>query len=131
MAQRLVMSLTLVVLPMLLLVFFQIGFLPYHSEPITWWHRGMLLVDVGVVAVLALYPSRRDRETKVGFRLCRPNWIVVSVLVFFSHLPWRSAAGDTEWDPLDHWMASLTILSEPVPLCRPEMVTLGRTEKRR
>ena len=45
MALRLVMSLTLVVFPLLLLTFFQIGFLPYHSEPITWWHRGMLVAD--------------------------------------------------------------------------------------
>jgi hypothetical protein len=66
MALRLVMSLTLVVFPLLLLSFFQVSFLPYHSEPITWWHRGMLLADVAVIVVLARYLARRDRPTKVG-----------------------------------------------------------------
>ena len=60
MAQRLIVSLTLVVFPLLLLTFFQIGFLPYHSEPITWWHRGMLALDAIVVWLLARHLARLD-----------------------------------------------------------------------
>ena len=60
MAQRLVVSLSLVVFPLLLLTFFQIGFLPYHSEPITWWHRGMLILDALVVWLLARHLARLD-----------------------------------------------------------------------
>jgi uncharacterized protein YjbI with pentapeptide repeats len=65
MALRLIMLLTLVVFPLLLLTFFQVGFLPYHSEPITWWHRGMLIVDVIVIVILSRYIARRNRPTKV------------------------------------------------------------------
>jgi uncharacterized protein YjbI with pentapeptide repeats len=65
MAQRLVVSLSLVVFPLLLLTFFQIGFLPYHSEPITWWHRGMLLADAVVVWLLARHLARLDPVSKV------------------------------------------------------------------
>jgi uncharacterized protein YjbI with pentapeptide repeats len=67
MAQRLVVSLSLVVFPLLLLTFFQIGFLPYHSEPITWWHRGMLALDAAVVWLLARHLARLDPISK--FRL--------------------------------------------------------------
>jgi uncharacterized protein YjbI with pentapeptide repeats len=69
-AQRLVMSLTLVIFPLLLLTFFQIGFLPFHTGPITWWHRIILLADVGIVVVLARHLAWRDRETKVTLT----NW---------------------------------------------------------
>ena len=35
--------------PMLLLIFTQIRFLPYHSVPITMWHRVCLLMDVAII----------------------------------------------------------------------------------
>src|SRR3954454_18624166 len=38
--------LTLLVGPVLLLVFFQLRFLPYHAEGTTWVHRMVLLVDL-------------------------------------------------------------------------------------
>ena len=114
-ALRLVMSLTLVVMPLLLLLFFQIGFLPYHSEPITWWHRGMLLADVGVVVVLARHIARGDRKTLI-IRSVVPNRLVIVVLMFFSICV--ATLPDTPWDPLDEWMASIVSLREPVPYCR-------------
>jgi uncharacterized protein YjbI with pentapeptide repeats len=65
MAQRLVVSLTLVVFPLLLLMFFQIGFLAYHSEPITWWHRIMLVTDALVVWLLARHLARLDPASEI------------------------------------------------------------------
>lgn len=32
--------------PVLLLVFFQLRFLPYHHAPLTWWHRFAVLLDI-------------------------------------------------------------------------------------
>ena len=45
---------TLVVAPVLLLLFFQLRFLPFHSEWITWWHRGLLAMDIALM--WALWP---------------------------------------------------------------------------
>ena len=114
-ALRLVISLTLGVMPLLLLLFFQIGFLPYHSEPITWWHRGMLLTDASAVVVLARYIARGDQETFIIHSIV-PNRLVIVILMFFSTCV--ATLPDTPWDPLDEWMASIVSLREPVPYCR-------------
>jgi len=127
-ALRLVMSLTLVVMPLLLLLFFQIGFLPYHSEPITWWHRGMLLADVGVVVILARHIARGDRKTFI-IRSVVPNRLVIAVLMFFSICV--ATLPDTPWDPLDEWMASIVSLREPVPYCRVTTVKIADGKEER
>jgi uncharacterized protein YjbI with pentapeptide repeats len=43
---------TLVLGPVALLVFFQLQFLPYHSEPITWWQRLVVVADILVLWLL-------------------------------------------------------------------------------
>jgi uncharacterized protein YjbI with pentapeptide repeats len=174
MAQRLVISLTLVVFPMLLLTFFQIGFLAYHSEPITWWHRGMLALDVGVVWCLARHLVRVDPTSKIrltdwwhatsrtkwrfivgwrravdrtrsalvsrtspganllrplligarrsgtfAIRVVAPTLVVIVALMLFSFCVATLPDSPDTWIRLDKWMASIPLLSEPVPYCRP------------
>ena len=52
---RLIALITLVTVPIALLVFFQLQFLPYHSAAITWWQRIAVLIDiVAVVDAVAL-----------------------------------------------------------------------------
>jgi uncharacterized protein YjbI with pentapeptide repeats len=43
---------TMIGAPVALLVFFQLQFLPYHSAPITWWHRIAVLLDTGLIWAL-------------------------------------------------------------------------------
>jgi uncharacterized protein YjbI with pentapeptide repeats len=52
--------LTLVVIPVVLLLFIQISFLPYHSVPITWTHRIALLIDIGVLVLLGVFLTRAE-----------------------------------------------------------------------
>lgn len=52
--------LTLVVIPVMLLLFIQISFLPYHSIGITWTHRIALLVDIGILALLGVFLTRAE-----------------------------------------------------------------------
>ena len=59
---------TLAVAPAALLLYLQIKFLPYHSEWITWLHRGLLAVDL--VLVWTLWPGYRSGW---GVRLW-PKW---------------------------------------------------------
>jgi len=47
--------LSLVIVPVLLLLAFQIAFLPYHDAFITWAHRLVLLVELVVIVLLGAY----------------------------------------------------------------------------
>ncbi|WGJ14131.1 pentapeptide repeat-containing protein [Methylocapsa sp. D3K7] len=49
---------TLALAPVALLLMIQIKFLPYHSEPITWLHRGLLALDLALV--WTLWPGYRS-----------------------------------------------------------------------
>jgi hypothetical protein len=51
---RLTMWLTAVLGPVVLLLLFQLRFLPYHSEAMTWWHRAAVLLDL--LLLWALWP---------------------------------------------------------------------------
>lgn len=46
-----------VALPVLLLLFVQVSFLPFHDATVTWVHRVLLLVDVLVVALVGVFLS--------------------------------------------------------------------------
>ena len=52
--------LTLVVIPVVLLLFIQISFVPYHSVGITWVHRIALLIDIGILALLGVFLTRAE-----------------------------------------------------------------------
>jgi hypothetical protein len=49
---------TLALAPVALLLMFEVKFLPYHSEWITWLHRGMLALDLALV--WTLWPGYRS-----------------------------------------------------------------------
>jgi uncharacterized protein YjbI with pentapeptide repeats len=46
---------TVIAGPVILLIAFQVQFLAYHSEPVTWAHRGLILADIAFL--WALWPS--------------------------------------------------------------------------
>jgi uncharacterized protein YjbI with pentapeptide repeats len=48
----LVFVVSLIVLPIGILIFVQIRFLPYHSASVTWWHRGLIFADLAVIWLL-------------------------------------------------------------------------------
>lgn len=52
--------LTLAILPVVLLLFIQISFLPYHNELITWTHRIALLLDIGVLILIGVFLTRAE-----------------------------------------------------------------------
>lgn len=64
---RLIAWITLVIGPIALLVLFQLQFLPYHHEPLTWWHRAAVGVDLALL--WALWPSvARGATTWITWR---------------------------------------------------------------
>ncbi len=52
--------LTLAILPVVLLLFIQISFLPYHDVLITWTHRITLLLDIGVLILIGVFLTRAE-----------------------------------------------------------------------
>ncbi len=77
--------LTLVVLPVLMLLYIQAVFLPYHSVPITWIHRAALLVDMGLLSLLGVFLARKETSFGTAFirnALSRPiTFLFTSVLL--------------------------------------------------
>jgi len=67
---RLIARISLVIGPLGLLVFFQLQFLPYHSEPITWLQRIYVVADLALLWVL--WPSIvRGRLTRIPWLALR------------------------------------------------------------
>ncbi len=52
--------LTLAILPVVLMLFIQISFLPYHNAVITWTHRIALLLDIGVLSLIGVFLTRAE-----------------------------------------------------------------------
>ena len=73
---------TLAIAPLALLLFFQLRFLPYHDEPTTWWHRGLLLADLALLAWL--WAEAPDRDRRAGLARTRGQ-AVATALARISH----------------------------------------------
>ncbi|KUO55336.1 MAG: hypothetical protein APF80_05025 [Alphaproteobacteria bacterium BRH_c36] len=52
--------LTLVILPVILLLYIQVVFLPYHDPVITWTHRIALVIDVMVLIMIGVFLTRAE-----------------------------------------------------------------------
>ena len=70
---RLIAQISLVAGPLALLVFFQLQFLPYHNEAVSWWQRIAVVADL--VLLWTLWPSvARGERSSIHWRdVRRPN----------------------------------------------------------
>jgi len=59
--------LTLVVLPVVLILYIQAVFLPYHDVAITWSHRVALLVDILMLALIGVFLMRAETSFPRAF----------------------------------------------------------------
>jgi len=86
--------LTLVILPVILLLYIQVVFLPYHDPVITWTHRIALVIDVLVLIMIGVFLTRAEtsffkaffRTTAahpVSFMLTTVVMIFVTLFSFF------------------------------------------------
>ena len=113
---RLIAQISLVIGPIALLVFFELQFLPFHDEAITWWHRIAVLADIallwmlwpsvarGETAGLAWRDLRRGKIVALAFASLAPVLIVTAIATFpgewlddtlwndGKHMPWRLAS---------------------------------------
>ena len=61
---RLIALISLVCAPLALLAFFEVQFLPYHDEAVTWWQRIALVLDL--VLLWLLWPAIAHGDTIAG-----------------------------------------------------------------
>ncbi len=59
--------LTLVILPVVLILFIQVSFLPYHDVQITWVHRVALVADVIMLVAIGIFLSRAETSFFAAF----------------------------------------------------------------
>lgn len=83
-ALRLMVWTTLAIAPVLLLLFVQIRFLPYHEPWITWWHRAVLTADLIVLWWLWPRMKSHGRLTQVA------SWAIAALstmtALFFAYV---------------------------------------------
>lgn len=86
--------LTLVVLPVVLILFIQLKFLPYHDTDITWTHRIALLLDMAMLALIGVFLTRSEtsffqafwrngRQHPIAFLLTTTVLVLVALFSFF------------------------------------------------
>jgi uncharacterized protein YjbI with pentapeptide repeats len=91
---RLIAQISLVIGPIALLVFFELQFLAYHNEAISWWHRIAVAADVvllwmlwppiarGERAGLAWRDLRRGKIIALAFASVTPLLLVTAIATF-------------------------------------------------
>ena len=77
---------TLAIAPVLILLVFEFQFLPYHSGPVTWAVRVLIVIDLAIV--LVIWPAVRDpgRDVTLG-RLFR-QWVALSTAIVTAAFAW-------------------------------------------
>ncbi|CFX03128.1 conserved membrane protein of unknown function [Candidatus Filomicrobium marinum] len=76
--------LTLCILPVVLIIYVQVVFLPYHSELITWTHRIALVVDVTMLVLIGVFLMRAETSFFRAFwrnTVAHPMTFVVTAVV--------------------------------------------------
>ncbi len=84
--------LTLVTLPVVLILYIQVVFLPYHSVPITWTQRVALLTDLAALTLIGVFMLRTETSffqaaaatTRDSPFSCAFTGLVLGLVAFFS-----------------------------------------------
>ena len=84
-----VVFISIAILPITILIFSQVQFLPYQNENFTWIHRITVLVDIGMLCwiwphITLPNKSWRDGYRKIGYRNLFLATMILSVLFTFA-----------------------------------------------
>jgi uncharacterized protein YjbI with pentapeptide repeats len=71
---RLMAWITLAIAPVLVLIVFELRFLPYHSALVTWTQRGLIAIDL--LAVLTLWAGAVDARRDIAWQGLMKSWKV-------------------------------------------------------
>ncbi|MEO1205036.1 MAG: pentapeptide repeat-containing protein [Pseudomonadota bacterium] len=109
--------LSLAIVPVLLLLYFLVTFLPYHDAMTTWAHRFILMLDLIVVAVAGIFfaaPLNRFWSSLFYTVTRYPFRMITSVLVMSSSVVFAFLVATIPDSPLDRFATSLEGFSTPI-----------------
>jgi Pentapeptide repeats (8 copies) len=101
---------TLVLLPTLLLLDFQVGFLPFHDLTVTWAHRVYLVIDLALIAILGIYMRHPGKSFVSGFganMARRPLSFLISTVIFLAAIFFAFAVATVPDEAMDKTMAAI------------------------
>ncbi len=102
--------LTLVILPVVLILYIQVVFLPYHSEAITWSHRIALLIDITMLILIGVFLMRAETSFwQALFRttIHHPASFLMTVAVLGMVALFSLAVATVPGEPLDRFTQKL------------------------
>jgi hypothetical protein len=111
--------LTLVILPVMLLLHFQVTFLPYHDLTVTWMHRLFLVADLGVIATMGIFMRYPGKSFVIGFganMAQRPGGFIGASFFCLSVVIFAHCIATVPDETLDRMMASIPGSRAPVPI---------------
>jgi len=111
--------LTLVIFPVLLLLDFQVTFLPFHDLATTWAHRVYLVLDLAVMAIFGIYMRYPSKSFVSGFganMAQRPLSFMASGLFCMAAIAFSYAVATVPDETMDRVMAAIPATRTPVPV---------------
>jgi Pentapeptide repeats (8 copies) len=110
---------SLIILPTLLLLDFQVTFLAFHELSITWAHRITLVLDLALAAIFGIYMRYPSRAFVSGFGANmgqRPLSFLFAALICFGAIFFAFAVATVPDERMDRIMATVPQTRTPVPL---------------
>jgi len=98
--------LTLVVLPVVLLIYIQAVFLPYHDGAITWTHRIALIADIAILISIGLFLMRAETSFAKAFArttTAHPVSFAATVLILLAVWMFSFFFATIPGETLDRW----------------------------
>lgn len=115
--------LTLVILPVMLLLHFQVTFLPYHDLTATWAHRIFLLTDLAVIAIMGIFMRYPGQSFVTGFganMAQRPGGFIGAGFFCMSVIVFAHCIATLPDETMDRMMASIPGARAAVPYGEPD-----------
>jgi hypothetical protein len=111
--------LTLVILPVFLLLHFQVTFLPYHDLTVTWAHRLFLVTDLAVIAIMGIFMRYPGKSFVIGFganMAQRPGGFIGAGLFCMSVVVFAHCIATVPDEIMDRMMATIPGARASVPM---------------
>ncbi|MEO1281007.1 MAG: pentapeptide repeat-containing protein [Pseudomonadota bacterium] len=109
--------LSMAIVPVLLLLYFLVSFLPYHDALTTWAHRVILLVDLMIICVAGIYfasPLKHFWHSLARTITSYPARMVISAIVMGSSMVFAFLVATIPDSPLDRFAVSIEGFSTPI-----------------
>ena len=104
--------LTLAILPVLVLVYVQVMFLPYHDTMITWVHRAALVADMLLLTLIGVFLTRSDAsifQALAAQSRTNPLAFTVTTAVMLFTLAFSFLVATIPGEPLDRMVRQTTV----------------------